>query len=50
MLFRQVISDQLEIMGLAQEHMSQVYRYDLKGITFVVESFEIRQVMTIIPK
>lgn len=49
MLFRQIISDQLEIMGLAQEH-GQVYRYDLEGIKFVVESFEIRQVMTIIPK
>ena len=49
MLFRQVISDQLEIMGLAQDQR-QVYRCDLKGITFVVESFEIRQVMTIIPK
>lgn len=36
-------------MGLAQEP-GQVYRYDLEGIKFVVESFEIRQVMTIIPK
>lgn len=36
-------------MGLAQEH-GQVYRYDLGGIKFIVESFEIRQVMAIIPK
>ena len=34
---------------IAQEH-AQLYRYDLEGIKFVVESFEIRQVMTIIPK
>ena len=36
-------------MGLAQEH-GELYRYDLESIKFVVESFEIRQVMTIIPK
>lgn len=36
-------------MGLAQEH-GQVYKCDLESVKFIVESYEIRQVMTVIPK